>query len=153
MLFIFCIPINSVMYLIDKNRPWNYRPFFGTNCLQIDWELLLQNIVKDVQDLPEEFWNPLMVYDTTYFQNLAAILASTKTESIRKLLYCNVQRLSGRLTARTVSVLQLCPLFQCAECHSVHTVWTTLRSTRRQESILIYCKYRAYFLLAMRLSE
>ena len=83
----------------------------------------MQTFLKDVQDLPEEFWNPLMVYDTTYFQNLAAVLATTKTESLRKLLYYNLKWLSWRWTARTVSVLQQCLLFQSAECHSVHTVF------------------------------
>jgi len=82
--------------------------------LQIDWQFFMQTFLKDVQDLPEEFWNSLMVYGTTYFQNLAAILATTKTESLRKLLYCTVKWLSWRWTARTVSVLQ--------QCHSVHTV-------------------------------
>ena len=82
----------------------------------------MQTLLKDVQDLPEEFWNPVMVYDMTYFQNLAAILATTKTESLRKLLYCTVKWLSRPWTARAVPVLQQCFLFQSTECHSVHNV-------------------------------
>jgi len=117
--------------------------------LQIDWQLFMQTFLKDVQDLPEEFWNPLMVYDTTYFQNLAAIFATTKTESLRKLLYSNVKCLPWRWTARTVSVLQQCLLFQSAEYHSIPTIWTTLESTRTQESILINSKCKEYFHLAL----
>jgi hypothetical protein len=51
-------------------------------------------LFKDVGDVREELWNPLLVRDPKYFQHLATILAKTKTESIRKLesiLLCALQ--------------------------------------------------------------
>ncbi|GFG29216.1 hypothetical protein Cfor_09736 [Coptotermes formosanus] len=57
---------------------------------KIDWELFIQTLLKDVEDLPEDLWNPLLVYDTTYFQHLAAILANTKTESLQRLIWWKV---------------------------------------------------------------
>lgn len=57
---------------------------------KIDWELFIQTLLKGVEDLPEDLWNPLLVYDTTYFQNLAVILANTKTESLQRIIWWKV---------------------------------------------------------------
>jgi hypothetical protein len=85
------------MFVMDMDRP-KLPAALWCELLQIDWELFIQTLLKGVEDLPEDLWNPLLVYDTTYFQNLAVILANTKTESLRKLLHCTLKWLSWRLT-------------------------------------------------------
>jgi hypothetical protein len=137
--------VKRPVFVIDTNRPCNYRPMFGMNCCRLTGSYSWRQYSKTCRICPRNFgtqyWCTTRHTSKTWLPYSRARRQSPCVSYC--ILYCQMVRMA--LDSTNCSVLQPCLLFQSEKCPSVHTVWTTLESTRKLESMLIYCKWKEHY--------